>query len=280
MDQVACYGQPDSPVRQDLYGTDTDIRDESTRLPLHVRPSFLNSGFVAGPVHAMKSLMLRAKQKADENENHEGRDQHVFNEIFGEQEYFRELQRQRYRSAFQKVSDAFWRVLGLSDSLLTDAHPSHAPANVTDEYGPYEYGIGLDYGLELVHSVVFSEFDGRLLTYGQQQAVAETLSGAGMPDPPRVHDLPADVANDTSGVDWWQQPLWTNVWTGSVPITIHMNGFKSMRQSLWDQMWFFKTSRERIWLKRDKVALKPDGEPLSWDDVCQQYESEIFDTAA
>ena len=277
VDEVACYGQPDSPLRPDLYGDDTDVRDPKTHLPLHKRPSFLCSGFIAGPIRNMKALMERAKQKADEKEAmHGGSDQRVFNEIFGEQEYWREMQRQHHRSIFRKAADAVEGILGMSGALITDAHASHRPANVTDAYGPYEFGIGLDYGLELVQSMVFSEFDGRFLTYNQEQATNDVLSGAGMPSPPRVHGLPKDVIDDDGGFKWGEQPLYTNVWTGSIPLAVHLNGIKNMRQGIWDQMWFYPTAKVQLQLKKNKVAQDTDGRALSWTDICQQYEAEIF----
>ena len=279
LESVACYGQPPSPMRADLYGDDTDVRDEPTRLPLHMRPAFLNSGFIVGTVEAMKRLMLRAKEKSEGSEGFKGSDQRVFNEIFGEQEYVRELLRQRHRGLGRKVVDGVKGVLGMREGWITDAHPSHKPAGVAlnDGKGPYEYGIGLDYGLELVQSMVLSEFDGRFLTFGNEEEVMEVLSSSGLPVPPRVDGLPADIADEASlGVDWLTQGLYTNMWTGSVPLAIHMNGMKAMRKTLWGQMWYNANAREMLRQREGKIAKTPAGETLSWSEVCGMYESELF----
>ena len=276
-DEVACYGQPESPLREDLYGPDTDVRDATTHLPLHMRPSFVNSGLVVGSIGAMKALMERAKQKAEECEDHQGSDQYIFNEIFGEQEYWREVMRQRHRPWHHKAGDVLKSVLGMSDTLITDAHPSHKSANVTDDAGPYEFGIGLDYALELTQAAVLSEFDGRFLVYGDHATTQETLSGEGLPSPPRVSDLPADILEDKSGVEWAQMPLYTNVYTASIPITIHLNGMKNMRQGIWDQVWFFSSAKEHVREKGEVIAKDPQGNVFSWAELCQPFESEVFD---
>lgn len=277
--EIGCYGMPEPPLREDLYGESTDTRDIDKETAVSMRPAFINAGFVLGDVGSMKALMQRSQEKADEDEDHLGSDQYIFNEVFGQQQFWRELQRQRHRSGLREALDGFQWMMGTAPALMTDPHPFHEPANVTTSNGLWEFGIGLDYNLELSQTAVHSEFEGRFLTYGDPKSVEEILSGPDTPKPIRVQGLPADIAEDAAGAEWLNRPLYTNVHHGSVPMTIHMNGFKEMRQAIWGSMWFFKNAREMLHHRGDqgrRIARSPDGEFLMWADVCEQFEDGIF----
>ncbi|KAI9712172.1 MAG: hypothetical protein M1828_001733 [Chrysothrix sp. TS-e1954] len=289
-DAVACYAQPESPLRIDLYGPDTDILDHDKHLPLHFRPGWLNSGVILGPWAEMRLLMTRAKEKiASPTIPHEGSDQHIFNEIFGEQEYQRDVIRKRYQSILTRASDILRKVLGTYRDTISDANANYPHMPHLSGH-PLEFGISLDYNLDISMSSVFSEFDGRFLSYNDSPYLSAILSGSGMPSPPRVSSLPTDVLSSTplpfselseAGNEehiskWEQVPLYTNVWTRSVPIMLHMNGFKSMRTTLWDQVWMTPHLREFFEARHFEGAKDEHGKLIPWSEMCGPFEDEIF----
>lgn len=155
---VACYAQPESPLRKDLYGNDTDILDPELHLPMHFRPHWLNSGIVIGPVMDMRKMMRRATEKL-ETSNHQGSDQYIFNEIFGTQQYHRELMRLKNRGLVRRFTDSLQKLLGSYTPSIADPHPTHVPP-VLIPGQRVEYGIGIDYEISISHSAVMAEWDG------------------------------------------------------------------------------------------------------------------------
>lgn len=293
LDEVACYGQPESPLRADLYGSDTDTLDRETNLPLHMRPHFLCSGFIAGPVKPLRNMFKRAEQKI-RSSNHMGSDQHIYNEIFGEQQYQREVMRLRHQPLAEKFVAAFSKILGNHSPSIVDPHPSHKPMEHLEGH-PLEFGIGLDYGLELVQSMVLSEFDGRLLVYSSNESLRQQQVDAGV-DNAVVATLPHDISMSSPpfgalrdseelpalspGKSWAEIPLYTNTWTRSTPVSLHMNGFKEMRESMWDQLWFHEHAKsllQRSRLDEDLGARDGlNGKLIQWDEMCKNFEADIF----
>lgn len=275
---------PEALTRKDLYGNLTDVRMyPSLHLSGRMRPMFINAGFVIGTVGTMKPLLERAREKVIvDGIDHRGSDQYVFQEVFGQQQYWRELRRQYHRSIIQKVLDVYKQTLGTL-ALMTDPHPFHKPANVTARKGDksrFEYSMGLDYNLELSQARSHADEDGVFVVYADEAGKQQTLRGPDMPVPPRVQKLPADIANDISlpDIDWAQQFLYTNVYTSAVPVTLHFNGDKGKRKTVWKEMWFFGTARERFFATRQNpgIAKDPEGNVLRWNDICQQFEEKIF----
>ena len=293
LDQVACYAQPESPLPTDLYGADTDTLDPENHLPLHMRPHFLCSGLIVGPVGSMRNMFRRAEQKIGQS-NHTGSDQYIFNEIFGEQQYQREVIRLRYESLASKLSTAFRKIIGTYASSIVDPHPSHKPMEHLQGH-PLELGISLDYGLQISHSAVLSEFDGRFLVYNSSESLRQQQIDAGVQNP-TVKTLPDDIASSpvpfgalqdigdlsalAAATPWTELPLYTNVWTASLPVTLHMNGFKEMRGALWDRLWFHQQAPNllrRRKMNNDAAARDGlDGRLLQWDEMCKDFEPEIF----
>lgn len=305
LDKPGCYAQPESPVRFDLYGPGTDELNPETHLPVHMRPAFLNAGLMIGPVREMRMMMEHAQERINDTE-HEGSDQHIFNDIFGEQQYQREVIRQRHQSLPSRLLDWSRRLIGTNTPLLTDENPEHVLMDELPGH-PLEFGIGLDYALEIAHSMVFSEFDGRLLTFNDTQLLIENQSGLDTPSPPRATSLPMDIATSTflpfeglemlppdsldppAPQDWSHIRLWTNMWTANIPVTLHMNGFKGQRKMIWEEMWYRKRAKEMLMARAflggltaydEAIAAKDEqGETMTWRSVCHEYEEEIFGEA-
>lgn len=162
----ACYPIPASPLPDDLYGANTDTimgRNKITSL----KQRYLNSGYVIGPVSDMRRLWRRAQEIVKSLSDHpewdngshgsdfmyHGSDQSVFNIIFGEQEFQREIMRRRHRTADDEAKGIAKDPLPtrIEGTLVDDPiNPSftHEPMEAKDGK-PDEYGIGLDYFSEL-----------------------------------------------------------------------------------------------------------------------------------
>lgn len=87
--------------------------------------------------------MLRTAAEKVKTSNHSGSDQYIFNEIFGLQQYHRELIRLKNRTVLQRLSDGLKRVVGKYVPSIAEAHNvnHHAPEFVPGRR--VEYGIGL-----------------------------------------------------------------------------------------------------------------------------------------
>ncbi|CAG5145248.1 uncharacterized protein ALTATR162_LOCUS1680 [Alternaria atra] len=309
-----CYAVPQSSLPDDIYGpeTDTDIGFEKNPY-VKFRQRYLNSGDAMGRVGAMKALFERAMEKAEKDRNF-GSDQKIFSEIFGDQEFQREVMRQRHRSVFQKVGD--W-----STGRKSILNPQSERRMREHKQGkPDEFGIGLDYASLLGHPTVFAEEDSAWVTYNDPKSIAQASAELNIA-PVRVHDLAQDITDSQppfrpavvapgsifpGDKTWRDVPLYTNMWTSVVPGLIHHNahrdGLKSLRVSVWDRMWYFNYSRklyesnaagsvgpvavvhddegrEQAWWSpiADKGGAKSDkNEWLPWDDICKEFEGEVF----
>lgn len=238
---VACYPIPESPLPDDLYGANTDTimgRNKYTSL----RQRWLNSGYVIGPVEDMRRMFRRAEEKLKESKDHpdwdngsggmdflyHGSDQSIFNIIFGEQEFQREVMRRRHRTATDELEGIAPKPppVRIEGTLVDDTlNPSFTHEPMTEKEGkPDEFGIGLDYFSELGQQTVNSEEDTQWLRYSQSIEVQLEGRHALFDCPSRVNgslaedilgseapfgDLPEDHSLSSRG--WADVPLYTNV---------------------------------------------------------------------
>ena len=241
-DDLSCYAVPESYLPRYVYGpqTDTDVGD--TKNPfLKFRQRWLNAGFVIGPVDELRTLFQRGREKAEANPNQEGYDQNVLSTIWGEQEYQREDARLSQRPPWKRDEHGSTRAF--------------EPAINTN----YEFGIGLDYESSLSQPTVFAEYDSQWLTFSNSSTLDEAFRAYNITSP-RATTLQTDIAKEPSpfksigdeqtkswgrtshAATWKEVPLYTNLWTGITPATIHHNahrdGLKTLRQTVWDRMWF------------------------------------------
>jgi len=258
---LACTAVPDSPLPVDVYGTAlTDKVDYRTR------PKWINSGTIMGPAGDLRALYQAAVEVSQKINDHMWSDQYVFNQLFGEQEYAREVQ--------QKSNSGGWR-LGF-DSLLS----SHASKNETslmfmDPNKNYEYHISLDYSKTLYQTMTHNA-DGEIAfldfsNTSQLRSIKRPHQGdaIALPDallsslgPFALHATPS-IKKDFNGdrivtsylerndtldilppVDTpWRSslvPLATNTYFPSVPCLLHMNGkdSKALTDEYWKKMWY------------------------------------------
>ncbi|CAI6342219.1 unnamed protein product [Periconia digitata] len=308
-DDPPCYAVPESSLPSDAYGdkTDTDIGFEKNPY-VKFRQRYLNSGDAIGRVGAMRALFERALELAQRDPNF-GSDQKILSQIFGEQEYQREVIRSRHRTSWQRLTD--WSN-GRTSFLDTQPTREHLPGRTA------EFGIGLDYASLIGHPTVFAEEDAEWLSHSDGKHVAHVSKDLGV-EPPRVGALAEDIAESRPpfrfvapttklafNTSWSDVPLYTNVWTSVVPGLIHHNahrdGLKKLRVTVWDRMWYFKDlrslydsanaspngpiavvddekGREQAWwppFKEKGGAMSDAGEWLPWEDLCAEFDKEVF----
>lgn len=292
MDDPGCYAVPPSPLPHDLYGPKTDIDD--TKWPWHVRSRWVNSGLIIGPLPEMRAMYGAASALID-TFDHGGSDQLIFSKLFGEQWYQRHVMSEGPDSLSLTMIPA-----ALASSVAHDRKLQPMPRL---EGHPLELSIGLDYAMELSHSQVFSETDARFLVFNDSQSLADQQEltgkelgmGYGKTSPRATLPMAADVAGsrspfskisaktkgDTQNDSWNQIPLYTNIYTGNIPVTIHMNGMKEMRQQLWPRVWYHNRLRElfKAELQRREVgAYDEEGNFMPWSQLCGSSEEQVFST--
>lgn len=254
-----CYAVPESMLPEDIYGRRTDkLNSDRTDPYIYYRPRFLNSGVGLGTVRAMRKLFRQAFELSKHERNF-GSDQYIFSHIFGDQEVWREVAR---RDGLR------------NDSLATTSHndkrahdrfdPKHLAkvrakaAGQRD--GTFEFGIGVDYGSEIVLNTVFAEDDTDWLVFSNHSQLEEVQRHRNIQDEhQRSNELSADIAtaplpfssltedDELRSTEWEDVSLFTDVWTGITPAVIHNNahrdGLKSLRETSWPRIWFHTHAR-------------------------------------
>ncbi|KAK3670753.1 hypothetical protein LTR78_009325 [Recurvomyces mirabilis] len=252
-----CYAVPNSTLPEDVYGTRTDTPASDDNPFINYRPRFLNSGTAIGPVKAMRKLFGQALKQAHEEPNI-GSDQYIFSHIFGDQEIWREAVRRDAVLTQQKTRPyAKQGHRGRVD--FVEEHISEVRAKAAErEDGNFEFGIGLDYGAEIVLNTVFAEEDTAWLEFSNQSQIAQARWEH--PDMTRRVDLLAEDISATLPPFWtssteglpltrgWEDvALLTDVYTGNTPVVIHHNahrhGLKSRQESWWPLIWFYEHAR-------------------------------------
>ncbi|RYO81244.1 hypothetical protein DL766_005335 [Monosporascus sp. MC13-8B] len=183
---VACYAIPNSPLPEDLYGGNTDTSMGHNHWS-SVRQRFLDSGYVLGPVGAMRRIFAEAWKEIQEwpetdpfddgqrfsADVYRGSDQSVFAAMYGRQEWVREKLRLKHAPPGTKprTSEVFGTVV---DNALSPSF-THEPFDPDlSEGNPYEFGIYLDFWSELGHQTINSDWDAPLGDLRQAEAGRRT----------------------------------------------------------------------------------------------------------
>ncbi|KAF2740717.1 hypothetical protein EJ04DRAFT_163919 [Polyplosphaeria fusca] len=311
-DDPACYAIPEWSLPADAYGPETDVDIGFKKNPyVKFRQRYLNSGNVMGRVGSMRTLYQRAMHKAEKDANF-GSDQKILSEIFGDQEFQREVMRERHQSSWQRFSG--WAT---GKRSILDSHSTRHPRE-RRKGQPDEFGIGLDYASLIGHPTVFCEEDSEWLRHSDAEHITKASADRGV-DPPRIKELATDVSESqppfltmvptgqhAEDQMWREVPLYSNVWTSVVPGLIHHNahrdGLKKLRKTAWDRMWYFEglrwlynstvagpsgpvavvddaSGKRQAWWSptRNKGGAESDkGKWLSWAHLCGEYEGELF----
>lgn len=311
---IACYPVPQSPVPDDIYGANTDTimgRNKYTSQ----RQRFLNSGYIIGPAKDMRTMfeaawdMVEKWPNPDPNDNgshgsdfmYHGSDQSVFNVMFGQQEFQREVMRRRHASWSKKntnpKSAPINRIEGtlIGDDILNPPFTHEGMEHFSDKR--HEFGIGLDYFSQLGHQTANAESDGRFLLYNQSLEDIQHQTNDGRNDFDCAYrgdaNLPDDILqtgmDSNKGLsssilqdrDWNEVPLYTNLCMAQVPVMIHHNGDKGAREYTWPQVWFQPYAQELMDTLQNRGkqfgANTDNGGFLNWGNLCPaDYSSELF----
>lgn len=317
MHMIACYSIPESPIPSDTYGGNTDTMVGRNKYS-SFKQRFLNSGFIMGPVSDMVAVFARAQELVDTTEEkdpddngsgeadflYHGSDQSIFNTIFGQQEFQREVMRRRHFSWWDSITGKQKIIpTRIQGTIVNDPiNPSFTHQQMEHYDGkPFEFGIGLDYLSQLTHQTINADHDARWLRYNeslQEQLKPATDRGAKFDCPPRVKGtLPQDILDgpapfastwDNHGMAqdaaWHDVPLYTNVCLDTIPVLIHHNGAKHHRVTQWDQLWTQPHARAMLAAKQTAHpngnrggAMTDKGWDLSWQRLCpSKYEADLF----
>lgn len=263
----ACAAVPFSTLPKDVYGVGTDMDPESFRN----RPRYLNSGTLMGPVADVRAIYKLALEKVEKEGRGRVGDQFVFAEIFGEQEFLRETQRQSSQSTTGRWVEWISSALGGPDSPLS---ANQTINNVTIVPGrQYEFGIGLDYESQMFQTMTHSGDDVEFVSYNDSESMSDLQDKHfslrsrpfAMPvDVQLIHgplwfSSPGNLSEDVKDgillpwsdkidtlperLDWYDVPLATNLYAPSVPTLLHFNGDKSLLGTWWPKMWYHPYAR-------------------------------------
>ncbi|KAL9104655.1 MAG: hypothetical protein Q9163_000398 [Psora crenata] len=283
---IACWPLPPSPLPKDMWDGNTDGTIGSyPNAWAATRQKFLNSGIIIGPAKDMRALFARAAEKVealgedpepDDNGSrwsekvYHSSDQSVFNMIFGEQEYQREVMRIRHMSWIFNPISKLQQLLGKDLSDTDETLEGNQIVNILDPPWSHalvdhlagtslQYGIGLDYWSSLSFQTANSERNGAWMKYNEpldpqvqatsrwdckphlhQNLPADLLSSP----PPLVSEEPSDPSTPDSDSahltpsSWTAVLLYTNICAGTVPVMVHLNGDKNQRDTEWHNMWY------------------------------------------
>ncbi|EME38742.1 hypothetical protein DOTSEDRAFT_75477 [Dothistroma septosporum NZE10] len=302
-DVIPCWAAPNSSLAHDIFGPGTDKEE------VKLRPRFLNSGTIMGPVKDIRSLFKATIDQIplewDDDFIHKTSDQHYLSILWGDQEEARmairngtadrleDQMRTEYHIALDHESDAF---------------------QVNNWYSQYVTWMSFNRSsnASLARHTTFSP--GRL----DRLALPEDV--ASLPGP---YSADSETSLLPATLSWSDVMLGTNTATGAIFPLYHITGDKLMRGRWWPRMWFhphgealLKAARKR-WLdgvrtaghhvaaeidnvkyiavppnngdvfqsmrSRDKSNVKGGawndlGEYMSWNEICGREEEKVFVT--
>lgn len=306
--KIACGAVPNSSLPFDFLGPNTDGEEVS------MRPRYLNSGTIMGPVGHLRDLFRATLEKVDLEWNddfeHKTSDQHYLSILWGEQEVARtrvqngtasdflegEDDQVEFHVAVDHESDAFL-VQNWYSQYLTWMTFNRSTATAGTEKTSSLYNAGRLDRLSLADDI--------LSLPGPYDAARED----------EMTSLPTQLS-------WSDVMLGTNTATGTVFPLYHLTGNKMMRGLWWARMWFHPHGEELLraarkrWLAiikaegqhvvadvndvkyvaklpndprdvfqamraRDKANLHGGawndlGEYMSWNEICGKHEAKVF----
>ncbi|KAJ9627750.1 hypothetical protein H2203_002963 [Taxawa tesnikishii (nom. ined.)] len=221
-----------------------------------IRPRYLASGVIMGPVGAMKQLFMEASFRAMQDP-HSGSGDQIFSQLFAEQELHRELMRQKHLTYVGRFSAFVSGVFG-GPSDQVKQHLKQVNEMATLQKRSLDFGIGLDYEGLIGLTTGWAEDNLEFLTHGdltQVRAAAKARQITSV----KAETLQADVATSlppfwTFGTQplprnraWKDVSLLTDMRTGVVPAIINHDskgdGLDNVRDNWWDKTWFHEHAR-------------------------------------
>jgi len=320
VDEPACYAAPHSLLKTNVYGRQTDrlaIKEEDPNV--FMRERFIDTGFVMGELKAVKNLYERALQimEADKEKRTE---QDAIARIFGEQEYYRASLREKNSTDWERKRHSVARFFGIGEASPLAPHPTHRKVELQADT-QYEWAIGLDYeGLLTAASsspkiMGFANHNETSMLYNlrNQHGVSTSVGTSLQEDihrsfPPFWSRTPLWDQPRWPKLSWSDIPLFTNLWTGAIPASFHLNPstvslnqtwfhpymrlklddyvslpdrqFATLRGAgkevaywgLWREKWALRRSKKF----REGEVREKDDDWVQWKDVCGNYMEEIL----
>ncbi|KAI5370447.1 Putative arylsulfotransferase [Septoria linicola] len=284
---VACYAVPESPLPRDLYGNNTDtVIGYSTWSSL--RQQYLESGTAIGSIDSLRLAYGQASEKLVALKDHtesQGTDhshgQAVWNAIFGEQEFQREVLRRKHTALDDDHHE--WQTSMMEGTVVDDPiNPSFTHETMEPGSGrEYEYGIGLDYWSQLTQQTSNADSDAKFLYFNGTGVFEQLDKSSAFACPARVKGrLPDDIMRmdlhktriPIKEVSWSDMPLYTNLCLDSIPVIIHHNGAQGARKPKWEQLWMNRLPGRAL---KDEILRDPsrtfavaDAQSLTWRELC------------
>jgi hypothetical protein len=306
-----CYAVPESSLPRNIYGpeTDTDVNNEENPY-IKYRQRFLNSGVAMGTVGAMRRMFDQALAQAPQDANF-GSDQYIFSHIFGDQELYREILR---RDAGLTPREG-WNENHIEEvRAKAAARPDGSfEFGIGIDYGS-EIGLNTVFAEDDTEWIRFSDA-GQLNEAQISRGIdEESRRLKTIPEDIKTTLAPSHSLADGQNLpsSWQDVDLFTDVWTGISPVVIHhnahRNGMKSLRETWWPKIWFQKHLRalldatsggpqsymavssvdgrgywaEKVWgggeEKSQLAKAANSGEWLAYEDICAEYDEELFRT--
>jgi hypothetical protein len=257
---AACQLTPESTLPMDFLGDMTESGDMTWR-----RPRYINSGFVIGPVFAMRKMYEAAYAKVNSGGSNIGSDQYLMQTMLSEQEQWRRVEAEKLDTSWLRLPYFSSRMPQMSTDVV-DWRNSHSLSSDVN----YEYGIDLD-ETSAISQVTWSfETEVEYLVHDpadikalrEERNVSSTAANALPHDlqalPRPLHNLAGQSSISGSDINptWSAVELVTNLWTGQVPAMVHMCvGWKGRIPWDWKRTWFFPHLRQLL----DIAALRDEG---------------------
>lgn len=293
---VACYAVPDSPLPLDLYGNNTDtVIGYSTWSSLRQR--YLDSGIAIGPVDSMRLAFSQAEMKLafSDSDNHKlwddgaGLSEHfrvqsVWNILFGEQQFQREVLRRKFLT--KAALEAEQRNLppsAMEGTIVDDLiNPSFTHETMEHASGrEYEFGIGLDYWSKLIQQTNNAHADAKFLYLNGSDIWEQIGKPSAFVCPSRVEGrLPEDILRADSDevripskqISWSDMPWYINLCLDTIPVIIHHNGAEDPQKNLWNELWmkqiFNDSLKKEVLRDPSRTFAVANTQALKWRELC------------
>lgn len=273
----ACYAVPESLIKANAYGENTDQSLETNR------PRWLNSGTIIGPVDDLRELYEWA-HLLWKGYPAWGGDQDYFSNIYGTQE----LSRQRLRGTKNWVF-GFGEKLEEKDLIIP---------NVETEHTDYHLGVDLNSSifqtlnkaLDDMSSVVHSNrtdlsskdhLHGTASIYQEHFPFPQDLLKQRPPFQGLQDDMESTDRSEQLKKTWRDVRLHSNFHARSIPSIMHYNGDKSHMDDWWHRQWWTGWGRELMEVKMSRpgfqISTDSKSNPkLLWTDICSEFDDEVF----
>ncbi|KAK0103663.1 hypothetical protein ONS95_005674 [Cadophora gregata] len=303
-DSQACLSVPDSPLPHPLSTpnakpqTSEGINTSATTHP----PHFLGSGLHIGRASSLIPLYKRATELLEISDlvKNGVNTQHVFQQLFGEQEYARSLvleEEKKQRPTWKNWLSSIFSKQSSEGELKPEITPNDEGKEGQNADGEKEFGITLDYSssvfqdpedsIQDLQFVVFddqkggskngapSRIEGKAKTWKIKRPIRLPNDLSKSPGPFEDMDLSSikstpysKEGTHTDSTSWSEIPLLTNtlIPASSIPAILSLNLPNTKdpvtQNDLWTSLWFHNSSRRLLTQHVQLLTANPNPEPL------------------